>query len=231
MKYRHFVITRFNTESPATGVALYDTPVADEWMDQRMVFFRETKRSVLSQDADFKWIICLDERTPQRYLDEIFTDDRMILTNNQPKQALKDIEIDTPWVITSRIDNDDQYLHGALREVQNRFLPQLMTIDLHYDQVIWGTGQRYTNGNKKKGERFRKDNNGPFLSLIEPVEDVKTVFCRPHTNLPYGYPFPDGNKEIPNLKVFEQSCGKAEAFALMVIHGNNLANHITGYKI
>jgi hypothetical protein len=243
MIFTHYVLTRFNTLQDEQGLKLYDKPGAEEWMQKRMVFFEKTKESVLSQSAAFQWVISIDERTPQKYIDAIFTDDRMIMVNCDIRDVFKADIIDgdgpfyeirrptTPWVITSRIDCDDYYNKDAIYTIQLKFEPKIKVIDLYYEQIVHSTGERFTNGNAMRGERYRMSNNGPFLSLIEPSERVMTCFCRPHSVLGLGYPFPDGNKEIPTCKIMDFFNGVPYPWAYMVIHDHNVANKITGYKI
>ncbi len=229
-KFTHFILTRFNTASPKDGIALYDKPDPDKWMDERMELFRETKKSVLSQEGDFMWFIALDERTPARYVNEIFGQgysSKIVRIFEDPRTFFNNREFkNTPWVITSRLDCDDTYKPGAILAIQSLFEPRIKVIDIHYEQVK--DGERFTSGNFKKGERYRKYNNGPFLSLVEPSNRIKTCYCRPHSVLENGYPSEDGLVEIPSCKVDKRG---GKPYANMVIHDNNIANHITGYKI
>ena len=212
--FNHFILTRFNN-------GLYDKPDADEWMQSRLELFQVTKESVLSQTEDFKWVIAFDQRTPQAMVDYICDDERMIPFYGDIRNVTLDVS--TPFVITSRLDNDDIYLPGAIKAIQECFVPQIYVIDMDYEQFDSNTGERYTSGNKAKKQRYRLLNNGPFLSLIEPSERVMTCYCRPHTFLIDGYPFEDRKKAIPSTKI--------GVYARMIIHSENMMNKITGYKL
>ena len=212
--FKHFILTRFNN-------GIYDRDDAVEWMEHRMELFKDSRDSVLSQDGEFEWILSIDERTPDRVVDEILTDKRMKAVTYDIRDSFKDYE-GSEFVITSRFDNDDLYLPGAIEAIQAKFQPQLYVIDIDYMQYY--NGEYYTSGNKSKGELKRMLNNGPFLSLVEPAINVKTCYSRPHTHMPFGYPFEDGNRPIANTKI-------EEPYAVMVIHSENLANKVTGYKI
>ena len=109
------------------------------------------------------------------------------------------------WTITTRFDNDDLYLPGAIQAIQSRFRKKEMIIDLRYEQIC--DGVRYTSD--------RRSPNSPFLSLIENGA-VKTCYARPHSKM---------------LEVAKGVFASEEPLALMVIHDKNLGNKITGRKI
>lgn len=206
-EYSHYILTRYNTQQ-INGGYLYDDPVnADRWMDERMKLFEHTRASVLSQEGDFQWVISLDKRTPNRYVMDIITDPRMIVIDCDVRDTFKQIQVDTPWVITSRLDNDDLYLPGAIMAIQRCFAHKEEVIDLRYNQKCGD--DRYGSG--------RVMPNSPFLSLVECVDkNIRTCFCRPHSKMPteYNAIWADGGP-----------------FAYMVIHGKNVVNKITGKKI
>ena len=222
-RFEHVILTRFNTKEitdenvpgrTETGL-LYDKPYADEWMKNRMPLWRECKRSILSQRDDFRWIVSVDERTPEKYMKEI-RDDRIEITHG-PIQRVK-IETDAPWVITTRIDNDDQLLPGAIRTIQRHFEPKIKVIDIGVMRLDWETGDLYV-GDVGGGRSM-------FVSLVESSERVLTVFCRPHSSLGHGYPtrgdWDSGFKDFNKVKIDVVH----KPLALMVCHGNNIANAI-----
>jgi hypothetical protein len=188
-----------------------------QWMKERFELFEATRESVLSQDGDFEWVISFDERTPKSYIDKVQTDERIVITYVDCREYF-DIEpvTDAEWVITSRIDNDDLYIPGFVKAIQDNFSPQVMVIDIDYYQLDLRDGQKYTSA--------RTTATSPFISLIEPASRVKTVYCRPHNKLRDGYPVEDGKKAIPAVKL-------RDILAYMVIHDDNMANKIVGEKI
>lgn len=210
--FRHYILTRFNTQD-INGL-LYDKKDADKWMDQRMELFEETKKSVLDQDRDFEWIISIDKRTPKKYLEKIKTDDRITFIYLDIRKTFDQIKTHTPWVITTRLDNDDLLRPGALGRIQDYFKPKVGVIDIDYHQLDLKTGEKYTSN--------RATPNSPFLSLVEHFKWVKTCYCRPHSKLYMGYPLKTGVlKMIRAIKI-------NEILAYMVIHENNVANKIVG---
>jgi hypothetical protein len=199
-KLKHVILTRFNL-----GLYDRDSRIANEWMDHRMPLFEKTRASVLSQEGDFEWVICVDSRTPHRYLEEIITDYRMSIMHEHPNTYKPD-----GWTITTRLDNDDLYLPGAIKAIQDSFTEQELVLDIRYQQLYQGV--LYSSGTKNDGwERPRP--NSPFLSLIS---KEKNCFARPHTKM---------------LKDFKGIFASKEPLAYMVIHDNNLGNKIVGRKV
>ena len=173
---------------------------------------------MLSQEGDFEWVISLDKRTPNRYVQKIITDSRMKVVNCDIRDTFKEIKVDTPWVITSRLDNDDQYLPGFVRNVQRKFRPKLRVIDVGFNQLEWETGDIYP------GER--RWSGSMFISLIEPSSRIATVFCRPHGQVASEYPmtghWSTGWGNLTNIG----GVTLENKLALMVCHGNNITNAI-----
>ena len=190
-KLKHVILTRFNLE-------LYSLDYADEWMKHRMPLFEQTKESVLSQDGDFKWILAMDERTPFRWLIEIITDPRMSMIHEHPKTYKPD-----GWTITTRLDNDDLYLPGAIKAIQDSFVEEEMVVDIKYQQLC--NGELYSSGRPKP--------NSPFLSLIS---KDKNCYARPHSKM---------------INDFKSKFASDEVLAYMVIHDNNMGNKIVGKKV
>lgn len=222
-EYSHYILTRFNTQL-VNNKLLYDDPEkAELWMEQRMGLFRETKKSVLQQEGDFNWVISLDIRTPHKYLDEIFTDERMIRTTCDVRNTFREINCDTYWVITSRFDCDDQYKPGFIKAIAENFEPKIKVLDIRFEEMAWPSRQVFSGERRWAGSMF--------LSLIEPTTRILTAFCRPHGMVAGGYPLEGewdtgwGYKEIIPYQIIEKE------LAYMVCHDNNIANVIRGkYK-
>lgn len=196
--FKHVILTRFNLD-------LYDTEDSDKWMQHRMPYFKQTRASVLSQKGDFQWILCLDKRTPWRYLQDIVFDSRIAISHEHPNTYEPD-----GWTITTRLDNDDIYLPGAVEAIQKCFAEEEMVVDLKYQQLCQGV--LYSSGIERDGwERPRP--NGPFLSLIS---KDKNCYIRPHSKM---------------INDFKSKFASDKVYAYMVIHDNNLGNQIVGRKV
>lgn len=193
-KLKHVILTRYN-------LGLYDTENPETWMKHRYPLFERTRESVLSQEGEFEWILCMDKRTPNRWLQEIVRDSRMAIIHEHPNTYKPE-----GWTITTRFDNDDIYLPGAVKAIQSKAKSREgveMVIDLRYQQLY--NGELYTS------ERTRP--NSPFLSL---VSKEKNCYARPHSKMP---------------EDFKGRFASNKILAHMVIHDNNLGNKIVGRKI
>jgi len=226
-QFKHVVITRYNlpvwSAEEKRFVCLYeDKDAAKKWMKERYELFKATRESVLSQDVDFEWIIAFNEKTSDSDVNKIVTNDKMtaikidVPFQIEIEKYFKDLDIKEDFVITTRLDNDDVYLNGALDSIQQEFNPMLMVIDIEYNQYDLNTGKYYGS------DRYTP--TGPFISLVEPSNKVKTCYCRPHSNLAAGYPTNQGKIKVRPIRIETPS-------ALMVIHNNNVANKIVGREI
>lgn len=191
MKFKHVILTRYN-------LGLYDKTGAEQWMKHREILFRKTRESVLSQEGDFEWWLSVDERTPGWWLKKIFTDPRMHITFEHPKEFRCD-----GWVITTRLDNDDIYLPGAVKAIQSCFETKELVIDLRYEQLCDGD----------KSSSWRTRPNSPFLSL---VSKTRNCYARPHSKM---------LTEAPGVFASD------DILAYMVLHDRNLGNKLIGKQI
>ena len=199
-KLRHVILTRYN-------LGLYDRPDAEEWMAERMPLFERTRESVLSQEGDFEWHLCLDPLTPNRWRQAIICDSRMAIKHDHPKFFRSE-----GWTITTRLDNDDIYLPGAVKAIQAKAKEEEMIIDLRYNQLY--KGELWSSGREVDGWE-RQQPNSPFLSLVENGAK-RTCYARPHTKM---------------IEEYRGKFASNKVLAYMVIHDNNLGNKIVGRKI
>ena len=107
------------------------------------------------------------------------------------------------WTITTRFDNDDLYLPGAVKAIQDTFIEKELVIDLKYHQIC--DGVVYSS--------MRSQPNSPFLSLIS---KDKNCYARPHSLM---------------INDFKGRFASNEIYAYMVIHDKNLGNKIIGRKV
>jgi hypothetical protein len=189
-----------------------DMRSANKWMEGRIKLFEKTRKSVLEQEGDFEWIISLDKRTPRRFVEAIITDERMKVVHCDIRDTFHEIDVDTPWVITSRLDNDDLYVPGTIKAIQACFTAQEIIIDLRYRQKRGNT--LYTSG---PNGTERRAPNSPFLSLIEKTDHrIRTAFARPHALM---------------IEEYKGIWASREPLAYQVVHGSNAANKIVGTKV
>jgi hypothetical protein len=214
--FKHFILTRYNTQQQPDGGFLYDdVSKANKWMEARMKLFEKTRKSVLDQEGEFEWIISLDSRTPNRFIQEIITDSRMKVVNCDIRDTFDRIELEEPWVITSRLDNDDLYLPGAVLAIQSCFTNAEIIVDLRYYQK---KGSKLFSSGTERDGWVRPNPNSPFLSLIEKTnkEKIRTAFARPHNLMTNEYKGVWPTNDV---------------LAYQVIHGANAANKIVGKEV
>jgi len=214
-EFKHVLLTRYNWDN--ANQDFYTTHKRPkEWLKERLELFKATRESVLSQEGDFEWWISFDAATPESYIKKVCTDDRMKPVFDDFRHMGFAFDFEEPYVITTRFDNDDLYYEGAIKAIQDHFKPMLSVIDIDYHQLELNSGVYY--------DSDRYTPTSPFISLVEPTNDVKTCYCRPHSYLASGYPFESGNAEIPSFRI-------NRPLAVMVIHDDNVANKIVGRKV
>lgn len=177
-------------------------------MDTRMKLFdRYLFPSMQHQTCrNFTWVLCFDEQTPDEIIARYDYCDNIEIAYCQPKDHVPAMSAEAPWIITSRIDNDDFYLPTFVEVIQQNFTPEAQILDIEYYQ--WdnrkGKGQVYTSG--------RYAPNSPFISLIEPWEKPISAYGHEHTRMP-DY-FPARKIDTP--------------LAVQMIHEHNITNRIRG---
>ncbi|MEO5906755.1 MAG: glycosyltransferase [Saprospiraceae bacterium] len=133
-KFTHYLVTRFNV--PA-GKWLQDKEgrptLDDEWMDHRLDLFKKyCVPTVAGQsEKNFEWLIYCDIKTGDSVRQQIENSTHTI-TNVQLRyvEKMEDLLIDfkhilnsaeTPYVISSRLDNDDGLSIDFIKSVQHQF--------------------------------------------------------------------------------------------------------------
>lgn len=165
----HLVLTRFNT---AIGYAPSRMGLQTEWLTSRLALFeRYCLPSVAGQQgAHFQWLVFFDAASPEwfrrkieefrtvfraMYIDGIATDQVVV-----DSIAAADL-VKTPYLLTTRLDNDDAIAKGHLATVERAFRRQereflvfpfgLQSFRGHLYNVYWPSN--------------------PFLSLVERVQN------------------------------------------------------------
>lgn len=188
----HFLITRFNIKITSAGPERMTSPeMTEEWLSQRLdIFLTYCVPSVLQQSSNnFTWIIYFDRSTPPSITDRI-----SFFKNKSPNviiafvddypEMLSDIssKIKTtpePFVITSRLDNDDLISNTFIADVQQSFLPEHNTIinfNAGYEFSIWDHVMK----------RWNNRPHNQFISLIEDTTKLSTgsIYSFPHWKAP-----------------------------------------------
>jgi hypothetical protein len=217
LRVEHFIITRFNVRS--SGV-LSRGRAQPNWLDHRIgLFERFCLPSVQSQiRSDFRWLIYFDSETPQSYR-EIFNS-----YENIPQVVAIHVGLDqfnaariredilglltgsTTHILTTRLDNDDalsrhfvERLRGEIETSEKLAYNFSNGLIFHRDKIY-----------------LTKDPGNAFVSLLEPREDLRTVWARSHAQLQQIAP------------VFQM---KGAPAWLQVVHELNVANRVVGKRV
>lgn len=188
--FNHFLITWFNLRGIGTEVSSEDWV---SWNIYRFDFFQKyTLPSVLNQsNKNFKWLIYFDVSTPKEIIERIdmldtissiqikFEDGVNGFMNNYISAIRVHINKDKPpWVITSRLDNDDALHENAIQAIQQYFLPR------HEQLISLASGYTFDMKLRKMSHYYYF--KSPFLSIIEKADSkhLKGIYYYEHTKWP-----------------------------------------------
>jgi hypothetical protein len=218
--FDHFIITRFNLRKKEWTTSRSNSLVlTDEWLTNRMQLFETyCLPSVLGQrNTNFKWLVYFDTTTPDPVKERITA----ICNENplfQPRfcdgmdaflpSIQSDLgQSDAPYIITTRLDNDDCIAHNFVELVQQRFDSQsYLALDF-----VKGWTLRLENP-CQLGIKIHAFN--PFMSLIESNKNPETIWSKGHT-------------EWKREKRLDQNT--TEAAWMSIIHSENKINDFTGF--
>lgn len=218
--FQHFLITRFNLRYPEWTATKSSTTVLDEaWLEHRFgLFERFCLPSVSAQDCgDFQWLVYFDLTTPDHWreriqhcsqrcpqMQAIFVDGmQAFLPDVQQRLAASP----APWVISSRLDNDDclHREHMALLQAEFRETPYLL-VDV-VDGYTLEVQPRHRLG-------LATDPCNPFVSLIERNTQPLSVWHRSHGSW----------KREPRIRRI-----RGRRTWLSIIHQQNKTNDFQGF--
>lgn len=186
--FKHYLITRFNLRAEYWDVTKNNEQLlTDEWMDNRMWLFENfCFPSVVGQkNQNFEWLLYFDTNTKEVYKNRIidlvakqsnfkvFFVDAMPAFEPELGKYIAENAKDKPYIISTRIDNDDSIHVDFIDEVQKQFNQQ------EYRAIDFIKGYSlqiepcYILG--KKEHLYN-----PFISLIEKNENPKTAFYQEH---------------------------------------------------
>lgn len=210
-RFKHYIITRFNIgllELKKTHQA------AELWMQHRMeLFLNITLPSIMAQTCqNFTWLILMDPKTPQKYIDQIsdisYNNLNIVYLDGHPmdrkkvaSSILKNIEPGHYDLITTRIDNDDAFNIETIQTIQYWYAPRPERWMITFSKGV--------TMNLRTNEIFPTEYLfNPFPTLIESSINAKTVFFWDHFKI--------------DVKVIEFIVG--DFFWLQIIHSENVDN-------
>ncbi|HDY90145.1 MAG TPA: hypothetical protein ENH82_18755 [bacterium] len=227
MKFKHFLLTRWNLLDPATDIYNYGIDDPDAWVRRRAnLFERYCLPSVMNQTCqDFTWLLAFSQKTPlditKRYrnlknIKIIYEFPRDYLQNNYKGE----------WLLTSRLDNDDIYEPDCVEKIQEN-VKKSIKVGSVGNRIIDIDGVQWDMRVDKWYDSGRAAPNSPFMSLFENTrkpyysidpkfglikEKIKTVLYCSHTRMV---------QHFPSAKILKP-------LFVQCIHHENLANKING---
>lgn len=220
--FNHLLVTRFNLRNPEWDVTKNNEKLlTNDWMEERMWFFENfCFPTILAQtNQNFEWLLYFDITTPDKFKTRIseliqnqhnfkvFYIDGMPQFYDELKKCISAIPNKNPYLITSRIDNDDSVHKDFINEIQLQFKQQdylVLDIIKGYSLQI-----RPTVMLGKKEHIFN-----PFMSLIEKNDDPKTIWYYHHNMW----------KKETRIKQVNH-----KRLWIAVIHEKNKVNNFNGY--
>jgi hypothetical protein len=214
-EFTHIVLTRFNT---AVGYSPSAKRLDSEWLTGRLKLFRDYCLPSMQgqRGASFHWLIFLDAASPAWFKREIeflkplvepvYVDGSLTDEVMAEKVAATGF-VTTPYLVTTRLDNDDALAIDHLANVQSAFQRQEREFLVFPFGLQSFRDQLYT--------VFWPSN--PFLSLIEKVQSgtpFTTVHCVEHNRV----------RQAGRVKSIFRS-----PQWLQILHSSNVLNTLRGW--
>lgn len=204
MIFKHYILTRYNVGLYTTNP--YKVENKDEWMEHRLPYFERCADSLSSQTCQkFEWLIFVDPMTPSKYINQIRRASHSTIVPMLPLPYLKQRGVWQPWLMTTRLDCDDYLENEFVNTIQSAFQSKKEVLDV--------MGLQWIESSVKWSETGRKKPNSPFITLVEPSKNFKTVLDKTHSILYY---------EIGGRIVGD------EPLYVQVIHDRNIMNKPSG---
>lgn len=212
-KFTHYLITRFNVPVKNWDRDKAGKPVLDTaWMQERLVLFKKYCAPTIRHQLcnDFVWLVYCDQLTAAEDLETIRQEVNRV-SNAQVRlvadfpDLLNDLQrlladAPTPFVITSRVDNDDGLGPMYIKEVQEHFEPRDKLIINFTKGVLYDVHRLVLT--EIRNSRFNH-----YGSLIEErVADqpLITVVGYPHGRPPEGSSVIDVDSRFAWLKIIHE---------------------------
>ena len=214
-QFTHLLLTRFNT---AMDYAPSAKRLDAHWLTARLALFeRYCLASVAVQRrAQFQWLVFFDAASPAWFKERIAAFEPLVRPVYIDGPATDEVIakkvaetglVSSPYLITTRLDNDDAISKDHLATVQNVFRYQ------HREFVTFPFGLQSFQGHLYNV--FWLSN--PFISLIEKIGangEFTTVFCVAHDHVG------TANRRRTIIRTSQW---------LQVLHDSNLANSLRGW--
>ena len=198
--FTHYLVTRFNVRINGNGpeFILSDSRGPNWELERTALFEIFCAPTVVGQtNTNFTWLIYCDQNTPEEITQRILAATRgaikveivPVMSFNELLSHLRQLvsHCSSPFVITTRLDNDDGLGINFIHDIQSNFVPE--------DLVVLNQlgGVNYHAGTKVLTEHRHYINNS-FLTLIETTQPTGMV-----TIMGFNHLHPMENMKVINL--------------------------------
>lgn len=225
VKFTHYLITRFNVPVKNWDRDKAGKPVLDDaWMLSRLELFRRFCVPGIANQTNkhFTWLIYCDTLTSAMFLADIHHAIRdipnvMVRPVQHFEALLTDLKLilstaTTPYVISSRVDNDDSLGPAYIHEVQHHFVEQDMRIINFLRGILYDAHR----GVLTEIRNSQFNHYGSLIESRKPDRNPITIMGYPHGRPPEG-------STITNVDI---------RFAwLKIIHERNMASKTNGIPL
>ncbi len=180
--FQHFILTRFNLRKKGWDETKSQSKaLTHSWMENRLKLFEQyCYSSIKAQNKkDFEWLVFFDKTSLQIFREKISElssnfskfipiyadgmDDFLPSITREIKNRLTE-----PYLITSRLDNDDSLHQDFVKEVHSQFSKQEFRVIDFVEGYTLQVAPRV-----RFGQHSHVHNT--FMSLIEKSENFKTI--------------------------------------------------------
>ncbi|MEP6646766.1 MAG: glycosyltransferase [Saprospiraceae bacterium] len=225
VKFTHYLVTRFNVPVEGWNKDKGGQPILDEtWMKHRLSLFKTYCMPTIQHQTtkNFQWIIYCDKNTSAAYMKQI--EDWI---KNIPAKSVRQVsdltelmsdlrklisKTDTPFVITTRLDNDDGLGRNTMQIIQEHFKEKDLLLLNFLSGIVYDTRIKVIT-------EIKKGQQNHYTSLIEmrkPAEQMITVLGFAHDNPP------------PAIMIENLS---AKSAWLKIIHEKNMKSRLKGKPV
>lgn len=212
-RFDHLVLTRFNVRG-----RYYRGDPGDDWLRYRLgLFERFTVRSFAGQSVrEFRWLVLIDSESPEWFRERLTAIGEGLFEAVDVNGAFNAAaathavapRVTAPFVLTTRVDNDDAVARDFVETIQRAFVPG----DAHFINLVDGA-------QLSAGKVYRRPyTQNPFITLAEPVGSARpaTVFVRRHF------------ETIQYAPVLNVRSG--HPLWIQVVHGGNALTELVGLR-
>lgn len=229
MKYKHFIITRFNLKSDSPAMLKDRTGnevLTSDWLVHRFsLFLNYCLPSVINQSCrNFLWLIYFDERTPElirmknsalesKYPDilkVIYADGYNDFLDRYCSDILTFCSDGISHIISTRLDNDDILHTDFVKRIQDQFAGQHFTA-VNFTKILMMSPDT----NNKLFIDYIFSNH--FISLIEKItpEGIKGCYSR-------------SDRQWLDIQIIQVTDA---AYCIELISEKNLSNNFRGFPV